>query len=183
MERELRENLLGDEIWMALDLSARVFIATAEKIFRDQRSDPASDFGPIISNLAKALEVTCNRVLHQVGSRLPRELRQVAVEGGSGVDLANGNHLSLGQLAHTLRGKRPLHRALQQRLENGDWFLDSLPKLLDEVVRVRNPGLHRERVDRETATRLRNKLMGVGCLGDLVQLARVQPNGSPSALK
>jgi hypothetical protein len=58
MERELRENLFGDEAWMALDPAARTFIASAEKIFRDQRSDPAFDFGPVIANLAKALEVT-----------------------------------------------------------------------------------------------------------------------------
>ena len=33
MERELRENLLGDDAWIALDPAARTFIATAEKIF------------------------------------------------------------------------------------------------------------------------------------------------------
>lgn len=177
MERELRQNLLGDEVWTALDPAARTFIATAEKIFRDQRADQAADFGPVIANLAKALEVTCNAVLRQIGPRLPREVRQVKVESDR-IDLADGRHLSLGQLAHVLRGKRPLHRSLRQRLDNGDWFVDGLPSLLAEVVQVRNPGVHRERIDREAATRLRNKLMGVGSLGDLVQLARVRPNGA-----
>jgi hypothetical protein len=175
MERELRENLFGDEAWMALDPAARTFIASAEKIFRDQRSDPAFDFSPVIANLAKALEVTCNAVLRQIGPSLSHDVRQVVVDGET-IDLARGRHLSIGQLARVLHGKRPLHRALRQRLENGDWFVDSLPALLDEAARVRNPGVHRERVDRESATRLRDKLMGVGCFGELVQLARVRPN-------
>ncbi len=178
MERELRENLVGDEAWMALDPAARTFIASAEKIFRDQRSDPAFDFGPVVANLTKALEVTCNAVLRQIGPRLSQDVRQVEVDGDK-VDLAQGRHLSIGQLARVLRGKRPLHRALRQRLENGDWFVDTFPSLLDEAARVRNPGVHRERVDRESATRLRNRLMGVGCLGELVQLARVRPSGAP----
>jgi hypothetical protein len=52
MERELRENLFGDEVWMALEPAARTFIATAEKIFRDHRSDPAFAFGPVIGNFS-----------------------------------------------------------------------------------------------------------------------------------
>ena len=68
MERELRENLLGDEAWLALDPAARTFIASSERIFRDQRSDPAFDYGPIVANFAKALEVTCNAILRRVGA-------------------------------------------------------------------------------------------------------------------
>jgi hypothetical protein len=105
--RELRENLFGDEGWTALDPAARAFIASAEKVFRDQRADRAFDYGPIISNLAKALEVICNGVLRQVGSSLPRELRQVTVDGRQ-LDLADGKHLSLGQLAHVLRPRGAL---------------------------------------------------------------------------
>ena len=43
---------------MALDPAARTFIASAERIFRDQRPDPGFDFGMIVGNLAKAVEVT-----------------------------------------------------------------------------------------------------------------------------
>jgi hypothetical protein len=174
IERELRENLFGEEGWTALDPAARAFIASAEKVFRDQRADRAFDYGPIISNLAKALEVICNGVLRQVGSSLPRELRQVTVDGRH-LDLADGKHLSLGQLAHVLRPKGALQRALRQRLANGDWFVDSLPRVLNEVVQERNPGVHRERVGRDNATRLRDKLVGVGCQGVFTELAKVQP--------
>lgn len=172
MERELREDLLGDEAWLALDPAARTFIASAEKIFRDQRSDPAFDFGPVVANLAKALEVTCNAVFKRVGPRLPQELRTVVIEGKP-VDLSAGKHLSVGQLAQALR-KGPLHRALLQRLDNGDWFVDHLPRVLSDVAEVRNPGVHRARVDREAATRLRNRLMGVGGQAVFVELARVR---------
>jgi hypothetical protein len=113
-------------------------------------------------------------VLRQVGSSLPRELRQVTVDGRQ-LDLADGKHLSLGQLAHVLRPRGALQRALRQRLENGDWFVDSFPGVLNEVVQVRNPGVHRERVARDSATRLRDKLVGVGCQGVFSELAKVQP--------
>jgi len=71
MERELRENLFGDHAWLALDPAARTFIASAERIFRDQRSDPGFDHAPVVTNLAKALEVTCNAIIRQVAPKLP----------------------------------------------------------------------------------------------------------------
>jgi len=173
IERELRENLFGEEGWTALDPAARSFIASAEKVFRDQRADPAFDYGPVITNLAKALEVTCNAVLREVGPILPREVRQVTVDAKP-VDLADGRHLSLGQLAHVFRQRGPLHKALRQRLENGDWFVESLSGALSEVVRVRNPGVHQERVPRESAISVRDKLVGVGCQGVFSELVKVK---------
>ena len=174
MERELRLDLFGDDAWLALDPAARTFIASAEKIFRDYRSDPAFDYGPVVANLAKSLEVTVNAILRRVGPRLPRELRRVRVDDEP-IELGAGRHLSTGQLAQVLGGRSALQKALRQRLENGDWFADGLPRVLGEVARVRNPGVHRSRVDREAATRIRNMLVGVGCQGALVELARVRP--------
>lgn len=173
MERELREDLLGDEAWLALDPAARMFIASAEKIFPDQRTDPAFDFGLVVANLAKALEVTCNAILRRVGPRLPRELRTITVEHQP-IDIGDGKHLSVGQMAQVLRGKTALHRALRRRLEHGDWFVEQLPRLLGDVAEVRNPGVHRTRVNRERATALRNRLVGVGCEGVFVELTRVR---------
>lgn len=173
MERDLRQDLFGDDVWLALDPAARTFIASAEKIFRDYRTDPAFDFGPVVSNLAKALEVTCNALLRRVGPRLPQELRRVTIDGET-LDLGSGRHLSTGQLAKALGRKGALQKALRQRLQNGDWFVDRFPGVLAEVAQVRNPGVHRSRVDRESATRIRNMLAGVGCQGALVELARVR---------
>ena len=174
MERELRENLFGDDAWLALGPAARTFIASAEKIFRDQQSDPTIDYGPVVSNLAKALEVTCNGILRRVAGELPRELRQIKTDLET-IDLGAGKHLCTGQLAKVLRMRTALHRQLRQRLEHGDWFVDELHKILGQVADVRNPGVHRALVGREAATRLRNALVGVGCRGAFVDLAQVRP--------
>ena len=99
-----------------------------------------------------------------------------ALESGQTLPVYNDfAHLSIGQLASVLRGRTPLHRALRQRLRNGDWFVDTFPTVLGEVAGVRNPAAHRSRTDADTAIRLRNRLMGVGDRGILVELTRVQP--------
>ena len=90
------------------------------------------------------------------------------------VDVGAGKPLTLGQLAHVLRTKGALHRALRQRLDHGDWFVDAFPAVLGRVADVRNPAVHTTRIDRETALALRNTLMGVGCQGAFVDLARVR---------
>ena len=105
MERELRENLLGDEAWLALDPAARTFIASAERVLRDQRSDPGFDYGTIVAPLAKAIEVTCNAILRRVGPTLPKELRTVTIDQKP-VDVGAGKALTLGQLAHVLEDER-----------------------------------------------------------------------------
>ena len=68
-----------------------------------------------------------------------------------------------------------MHRQLRQRLENGDWFVDVFPNVLGEVADVRNPGVHRAHIGREIAIRLRNMLVGVGCQGAFIELAKVRP--------
>ncbi len=171
-ERDLRENLFGDDAWLALDPAARTFIASAEKILRDQRNDPAFDYGPVVANLAKAVEVTCNAILRQVGPELPRELRQVRSDGET-IELGGRGHLSTGQLAHVLRGRSPLHRQLRQRLPNGDWFVDHFPGILSRIAALRNPGVHQAQLGREEVIALRNSLVGVGCQGALIELAKV----------
>jgi len=173
MEKELRENLFGDLAWMSLEPAARTFIATAEKIFRDHRSDAAFDFAPVIGSLAKALEVTCNDILTRVAGSLPPEVRRVRVEDRD-VELGR-RHLTLGQFARAVGGERNLNRALAQRLEHGGWFVGSLPVIVEDLLKVRNPGVHETRVDRETATRLRNQFVGVGSQGVFQELARVRP--------
>jgi hypothetical protein len=177
MERELRENLFGDSVWMALEPAARTFIATAEKTFRDHRSDPGADFGLVIGGLAKALEVSCNAIMSRALPLLPPRARQANFDGHT-VDLIERKHLMLGQFSRAVGGERELNAALTQRLEHGGWFAGSLPAIVEEVLAVRNPGVHEHRVDRETATRLRDKLMGVGCQGTFAELARVRVKGS-----
>jgi hypothetical protein len=174
MEKELRENLFGDDAWMSLGSAARTFIATAEKIFRDHRSDAAFDFAPVVGSLAKALEVTCNEILTAVAGELPREAQRVKIDDRE-VLLGRGRPLMLGEFARVVGGDRTVNRSLTERLANGGWFVGSLPAIIDDLLRVRNPGVHEQRIDRETATRIRNQLVGVGMQGTFLELARVRP--------
>jgi hypothetical protein len=174
MERELRENLFGDGAWMALEPAARTFIATAEKVFRDHRSDAAFDFGPVVGSFSKAVEVTCNSILRGVFGRIPVEARRVNIDGQT-VDLGEGRHLTLGEFARVVGGERSLNAVLTKSLKHGAWFTGSLPAIVDDLRQVRNQATHSERVEREVATRWRDRLVGVGGQGILVELARVQP--------
>jgi hypothetical protein len=68
-----------------------------------------------------------------------------------------------------------VNRALAERLANGGWFVGSLPAIIEDLLKVRNPGVHEQRIDRETATRIRNQLVGVGMQGTFQELAKVRP--------
>jgi hypothetical protein len=48
-----------------------------------------------------------------------------------------------------------------------------MPPILDSLSKLRNPGSHSARVDRDAAGQWSRQLMGVGCEGEFVRLARV----------
>lgn len=173
VERELRDNLFGERAWLALDMTARTFIATGEGVFRAHRADSAFDFGPVIGSFAKALEVQVNAALRAACGGLSAQQRLANV-GGQTVDLFEFRPLTLGELAGAIGGERALNDALRGRLENGAWFTGSLPAILDDFRPLRNDGIHASRVDRATAVRWRDRLLGVGCAGDFVELSRVR---------
>jgi len=171
MQRELRENLFGDAAWQALDPVARTFVATAEKVFRDHRGDDAFDFQAVLGPLAKAVEVQVNSLLRAAVRNAPQAIRHVNIDGAS-VDVATHGSFSLGQLARVIGGGRELAQHLGARLENGSWFSGQLPLVLDDLAKARNPGSHAARVTRDAAQRWRDRLVGVGCQGVLVELGR-----------
>lgn len=173
IEADLRDNVLGEDVWIALTPIARTSLAVAEKLFRDHRADPAFDFAPVIGEFAKALEVQCNAVLRDAGGRLPADVRTVETEKGK-VDLGSGRSLTLGEIPRAITGKRGTTQALARALTHGDWFTRELPKVLTELRKVRNPGVHEARVDRDTAAVWRNRILGVGCTGEIVELASVR---------
>ncbi len=173
MERDLRENLLGEAAWNALEPTTRVFIATAEKLLREHRTDPAFDFGPVMTSFSKALEVQVNAVLRRALVKVPPSSRRVNLDGRT-VDIAEQRALGLGQLVSAIARERDLNAALTSALVHGAWFTGSLPAILDDFRGARNEGTHESRVDRATAERWRNRLLGVGCAGDFVELAKVK---------
>lgn len=170
----LRDDVLGEATWMALDPAARLFVATAEKIFRDHRADPAFDFSPVVVNLAKAYEVQLALTLAPAVRRLPPAARLVNVDGRS-VDVFGGEAFGLGGLARALGESQELRGALPRVLAHAAWALTTLPPVLDELSRLRNPGAHREPIDRETARRVRDRQLGIGGGALLEALARVRP--------
>ncbi len=172
MQRELRENRFGSTAWAALDPAARSFIASAEVSFRRHRADPAFDLGPIVVALANAVEVQANVVLHAALRDAPEPLRRENIEGRT-VDLSRDGPFTLGQLARIIGGEKARVDHLRARLEHGGWFVESLPPILVDLADRRNPAAHGGTLDREGAMHLRDRLIGVGTLGDLLQLAKV----------
>lgn len=175
MARELRENLLGDFTWQALDPAVRGFLASGEEVFRRHRGDAAFDFAPAIACYGKALEVQVNALLRRVVPRLSAEERRVKVEDRT-IELSPATRITLGQLAHALAGEPALRAGLARTVVESRWLLESLPAVLGDFTRgVRNAGTHETHVDRATATRWRDQVMGIGCEGHIVSLARCRP--------
>jgi hypothetical protein len=173
IERELRDNLFGESAWSALDPAVRGFIAGAEHLFRAQRRTPAFDFSGVVLDLAKACEVQGNRMLHRALRRAKPGDRMVNL-GGRSVDLLGVPSLSAGELARVLE-EPTLRPVLTRQLRDAVWFTGQFPSVLREIARFRNPAAHSEPVGPDDAVRLRDHMVGVGCHGHLVQLARVQP--------
>lgn len=173
IERELRENVMGERAWFALEPPARTFIATGEKMFRDARSDTATDFAPVLTSFSKALEVQINAVLRQAVARMKPGARQAKV-GDRTVDLAEHGSLMLADIIRVLTGEPVLAKALAETVKEPAWFTGQLPIMLDSFRDVRNDGTHERRIDRATATLWRNQLIGVGCTGYFVELSKVR---------
>ena len=173
MQQELRENRFGNDAWSALDPAARSFIATAEKLFRDHRNDAAFDLSAVIVNFAKAIEVQANAVFRAAMAGAEARIRNENVEGKTR-DMSREGSFSLGQLARMIGGDRSRVEYLTKRLANGDWFASSLPPILDDLAQYRNAAAHRGTVSREDVVRWRNRLIGVGSKGDLLELAQVR---------
>jgi hypothetical protein len=174
MERELRENVLGEAAWDALDPAVRTFVATAESLFRLHRRDAAFDFSPVVVDFAKAIELQTNLVLRRalVGAK-PAE-RHANVDGRT-VDITSGEFWGIGTLARVIGETEELNQALKRRLLHGAvWFTASLPPILRELAALRNPTAHSSAVSRETAKRIRNQILGIGGGSVLVELARVR---------
>ena len=167
MERELRENVLGEAVWDRLDPASRTFLATAERLVRDHRDDAAFDFSTALVDFAKAVEVEAGRLLRMGMRGAPDPVRILNVDGAPR-DLATAT-LSLGQLGRGISGDKARMELLTKRY--GSWFTTSLPPILDELARHRNPASHGARVGRESALKLRDQVLGIGRYGLLEEMA------------
>lgn len=173
IQRELRLNVLGEEVWEALDITARTSLADAERAFRDHRDDPAFDFASVLLGFAKALEIQCNSVLRRAAAKLPPATRMANIEGASR-DLSKSHNLTIGQLAHVLAGDKERTDALGRVLTNNSWFTGQLPPVLADLRELRNAAAHDSRVSRDDASRWRNRILGVGTSGLIEEMAKTR---------
>jgi len=170
IERELRENLLGDDAWNALDLTTRTFVASAELVFRSNKGDAGFDFSGVVVNLAKALEVQVTTLVRRALAGASESERTVTIEGRA-IDLTRGTPPGLGMLGRVLAENEAIRDALRARLIEGEWLLSKGGPVLQAFARHRNPAAHSHVVSRDHARKLRNQLLGIGGHSDLVQLA------------
>jgi hypothetical protein len=173
VERALRDDLLGAATWSSLGHSTRTFIASGEKVYREHRDDPAFDFATVLGAFSKAIEVQLARVLPPILRTLPRERRLMNIDGRT-VDLAERRSFGLAEAVKLLTEDGERARAIASAAHNGAWLTGQFPAILDAFRDVRNPGTHSARIDRRTATRWRDQMLGVGSVGHLVELARVR---------
>lgn len=173
IERELRDNLFGESAWSALDPLVRVFIAGAEHLFRTNRRTPAFNFSGVVIELAKACEVQGNGMLRHALRKSEPGDRFVNLDGGR-IDLLARRPLALWDLARVLED-RGIRRVAERQLREAAWFTGAFPAVLREISPGRNRAAHSGRVCLGEAERIRDEMLGVGCHGHLVQLARVQP--------
>jgi hypothetical protein len=174
IEAVLRDDHFGAAAWGALEAPARRFVATAERLVRDHRRDPAADLSPVVVGYGKALEVQLNRLLREAVRGASDPARLVNVDGRT-QRLPEALPLTLGQLARTVGGERTLGAWLRQVLDDGAWLTNECAVALDAFAsEARNRAAHGETVPREVVLRWRDRLLGVGCEGLLVRLATVR---------
>lgn len=180
LARELPDNLFGRAAWERFETATRTFLASAEAVYRARRDDPAFDFsGPAIE-YAKAVETELNAVLfpplrNRLHSAAVKE-RELIMDGRR-VDLGGRvPHQSLGTIMHLLEREPIVARVLGSAFSAADagWLRTAAPPLLRGIVDLRNPAAHSQAISRERAANVRELVMGVGCEGVLVRLARVK---------
>jgi hypothetical protein len=173
MMQQLRDDLLGEAAWRALSPACRTFVATSERILRTHRSDPAFDFSPALVELAKAVEVECKRLLPLLFADAPPAVVLCNIDGRS-EDLRNATELTIGNIVHLLTNDG--ERITWLRQEHGpavQWLVSTAAAVLDELARYRNPAAHEAHVRLADALAIRNRWLGVGCRGHLVDLAEL----------
>jgi hypothetical protein len=174
---ELRDNLLGKEIWDALEPSSRTFLTTAEAVFRARRGDPGFDFSGSAVEVCKAVETELNALVFPVVRRLlakaPPDERELYA-GASLIDLGGRvSHQSLGTIRHLLDRSDTFRKPLRTALPHDwRWLEGELPAQLEPILDLRNPAAHERSVTREEMGRLRQSILGIGCEGLLVRIVR-----------
>jgi hypothetical protein len=180
LSAELRDNLLGQEIWEALHPTSRTFLTTGEAVFRSRREDPGFDFSPTAVEYCKAIETELNAAIfpgvQPVMARKPQDERVIR-DGKSALDLGRSvPRQTIGSVRHLLVNRPELKRGVEEAFPVRDaaWLTSALPDELEPLLMLRNPAAHDERSTRE---RIEQRILGIGCEGLLVRIVRVKLEG------
>jgi hypothetical protein len=171
IERDLRENLFGEDAWRALGPTVRTFIASGERMFREHLRDQMFDLGLALLEFGKALEVRCNNLLREALEPATGSERFLTV-GGASQDITTFQ-MMMSQII-TLLKQRTTAAYLRKTQRNGDYLTVALPEILTQFAAVRNKVAHQDLVERDVVIDWRNRLCGVGSDGVLVRLAEVE---------
>lgn len=185
LSAELRENLLGQDIWDALEPSTRTFLTTGEATFRARREDPGFDFAGPAVEYCKAVETELNALifpaLARVLAKRPSHEREVRGDHGHLLDLGSGarvSHQTLGSLQRLLEREEIVRKGLETVLSHDwRWLEGELPHLLEPLRDLRNPAAHSAAVTRAQIGRWRQEILGIGCEGLLVRVVRAKLRG------
>jgi hypothetical protein len=85
-------------------------------------------------------------------------------------------HQSLGTILYLLEKDDVVARALGGAFSAADagWLRSNAPRELRGIVELRNPAAHSGSVSREQVERMRAQVMGLGCEGVLVRVAKAK---------
>jgi hypothetical protein len=183
LSAELRDNLLGQEIWEALHPTSRTFLTTGEAVFRSRREDPGFDFSPTAVEYCKAIETELNAAIfpavQPVMAPKPQDERVIR-DGKSALDLGRSvPRQTIGSVRHLLVNRPELKRGVEEAFPVRDaaWLTSALPDELEPLLMLRNPAAHDERITRERIAEWRQRILGIGCEGLLVRIVRVKLEG------
>lgn len=180
MSRELRENLLGDDVWAALEHGTRAFLATGEATFRARRQDPSYDFSTVTVEYAKAVEAEMNGLIFSAlrqhyGKGNPVG-RQTSLDGRP-LDLGSAvPHQTLGAIINALEHNEDVRRGIRATFSQSDakFLLGEAVHHLTPIARLRNPAAHSARLSRAEAGKLRDQILGIGQDGLICRIARLK---------
>ncbi len=153
--------------------------ASGEAVFRARRNDPGFDFAGPAVEYAKAVETELNALIfpalrRRLKGKKPAE-RETRVDGVP-LDLGGAvTHQTLGVIRTLLLKDDVVRRTLPLALQHdAKWLLGELPPALELLVNLRNPGAHSEVLGRDAVTKARDGVLGVGCEGLIVRIARAR---------
>ena len=183
LSAELRDNLLGQEIWEALHPTSRTFLTTGEAVFRSRRDDPGFDFSPTAVEYCKAIETELNAAIFPavqpaMAGKPPAE-REIQNRDGT-IDLGRSvPRQTIGAVRHLLIHRPEMKRAIEEAFPGRDatWLTTTLPDELEPLLELRNPAAHDERITRERIAWWRQRILGIGCEGLLVRIVRIKLEG------